>query len=93
MVQKPKYGFESGFMALDVAALQHVYELMKNSEAKIIYIICQIKTLRNLWQCIWDTGGIDEISAKNLQVGCEINLNEASLLALMQEVIYLFGRD
>ena len=76
----PKYGFEAGFMALDIAALQHVYGANEDfKSSNNTYLLSDDNVVGTYWECIWDTDGVDTISAQNLEIGCVINLKSASL--------------
>lgn len=60
------YGFQSTFMALDVLALQAIYGANESfASGDDTYLMPASKKVGVGYACIWDTGGIDTISASS----------------------------
>ncbi|WP_170760418.1 M10 family metallopeptidase [Ruegeria lacuscaerulensis] len=73
------YGDAAGPMALDIAALQAIYGTRSNNTGNDTYKIDGTNGPGTYWSAIWDTGGIDTISAKDVNLDVQINLNDADL--------------
>lgn len=73
------YGQAAGPMALDIAALQHIYGTVAHATGNNIYQIKGVNGVGTFWQAIWDTGGNDSISAVGVWRNVYINLNDADL--------------
>jgi serralysin len=74
------FGWQSGPMAFDIAALQILYGAnMTYNTGNDTYVLPSGTQTFTAWSCIWDAGGIDTISAANLAGNCVFNLNDAPL--------------
>jgi hypothetical protein len=74
------YGSEGTPMALDIAAIQHIYGAnMDFRTGADIYPLVSANAPGAYWSCIWDSGGKDTISAQGVSTACTINLNAAPL--------------
>lgn len=74
------YGWQATPMALDIAAIQAIYGANMNYQSGANgYSLPQANAVGTYWSCIWDTGGIDEITNANSLSSCVINLNAAPL--------------
>jgi hypothetical protein len=69
-----RYGYVKSWMSYDIEALQYLYGKTKNPVVNNIYYIT-----KNKWICINDSRGKNTISAKKLNKGAVINLNNANL--------------
>jgi len=75
------YGWDGTPMALDIAALQETYGPNTTyASGNDVYILPEVNASGTFFSSIWDTGGVDRISAADFVVSVEINLNDASLL-------------
>jgi Ca2+-binding RTX toxin-like protein len=75
------YGWQGTPMAFDIAALQALYGANTTYNAgDEVYQLPGTNGVGTFWSCIWDAGGIDEISATGAIAACTINLNEAPLV-------------
>ena len=74
------YGYQATPMALDIAAIQAIYGANMNVKTGDSgYSLRGSNGKGTYWECIWDTGGVDEIEyggSKN----CRIDLREAPLV-------------
>jgi Ca2+-binding RTX toxin-like protein len=78
----PSYGFQGTPMAFDIAALQALYGANTTyNTGDNVYLLPGKNASGTFWSCIWDAGGIDEISAAGLTGAVTINLNDATLQA------------
>lgn len=57
----PKYGWEAGPMALDIAALQDKYGLVARNSGNTTYTLPSSNKTGTAFKTIWDSGGIDTI--------------------------------
>ena len=74
------YGFMNTLGPIDIAAIQAVYGVNKNYNAKDnIYKLTNENTLYAGWNAIYDTGGIDEINAEDAVSNVLINLKSSDL--------------
>ena len=74
------YGWQSGLMALDIAALQRLYGAnMSAATGDNTYTLPTANASGTYWSCIWDAAGNDTISNAGSSKGCTINLNDAPL--------------
>jgi len=74
------YGWQGTPMAFDIAALQAIYGAnMTYHTGADTYVLPQVNGSGTFWSCIWDAGGIDEISAAGTAGASTINLNDAPL--------------
>lgn len=75
----PGFGWEGTPMALDIAALQHLYGAnMSYHTGDDVYTLPILNQAGTYYSCIWDAGGIDAINAGGSE-NCVINLNAATL--------------
>ena len=72
------FGSETGPMALDIAALQHLYGAAQNRPGNTTYVLDDGNGAGTGWHAIWDTGGIDTI-VHDGTAGATINLRMAGL--------------
>src|SRR5262249_24909978 len=76
------YGYQGTAMAFDIAALQYLYGAnMTYNSGDQLYALPTANGAGTFWSCIWDAGGVDEISGAAGTGNCTINLNAASLQA------------
>ncbi len=74
------FGFEGTPMALDIAALQHLYGAnMTYRTGNDTYRLPQADKVGTFWSSIWDAGGIDTISNEGSNQAATINLQAAPL--------------
>ncbi|SFM02090.1 M10 family metallopeptidase [Methylorubrum salsuginis] len=74
------FGFEGTPMALDIAALQHLYGAnMTYRTGNDTYRLPQADKVGTFWSSIWDAGGIDTISNEGSNRAATINLQAAPL--------------
>lgn len=74
------YGFMNTLGPIDIAAIQAVYGVNENYNAKDnIYKLTNENTLYAAWNTIYDTGGIDEINAEDAVSNVLINLKSSDL--------------
>jgi len=66
-------------MALDIAALQAIYGTQQHNTENDVYKIKGSNKVGTAWTSIWDTGGIDTLSAAGVGRSVTINLNDADL--------------
>lgn len=75
------YGYQLTPMALDIAAIQAIYGANTTAAGgNNTYLLPKANVSGTGWSCIWDTGGIDTISAAGTTAACVINLNAATLV-------------
>lgn len=75
----PGFGWEATPMALDIAALQHLYGAnMSYRTGDDTYTLPGLNTAGTFYSAIWDAGGNDRIEAGS-SGDCVINLNAATL--------------
>jgi serralysin len=75
----PGFGWEGSPMALDIAALQHLYGVNTTYHTgDDVYTLPALNQAGTFYSCIWDAGGTDAIVAGGA-VDCVINLNAATL--------------
>ena len=73
-------GFLLGPGALDIAALQWIYGTnTKTNKDNSTYVLPAKNKKGTGWSCIWDTGGIDLISARRARTNSTIDLRPATL--------------
>ncbi|MBM6594608.1 M10 family metallopeptidase [Microvirga pudoricolor] len=74
------YGLQTGLGAFDIAAMQKLYG-PNNETAKgdDVYVLPHLNASGTGWTCIWDTGGIDTISASKSKSPVTIDLRAATL--------------
>ena len=76
-----EYGNAATPMAFDIAALQEIYGINDDYKSgDTIYTLPFSSETGSYWSCIWDTGGVDTISAQGCEDNVVIDLMEASLL-------------
>lgn len=74
------YGYQGTPMALDIAAIQHLYGAnMSHNTGDDSYTLATVNASGTFYSCIWDAGGADTISAASATVSATINLNDAPL--------------
>ncbi|MGB3316362.1 MAG: M10 family metallopeptidase C-terminal domain-containing protein, partial [Albidovulum sp.] len=74
------YGWQATPMALDIAAIQAIYGANMNVKTGDTgYSLRGSNGKGTYWECIWDTGGIDEIKYGGSK-DCRIDLREAPLV-------------
>nr|WP_246728452.1 calcium-binding protein [Microvirga terricola] len=74
------YGAQGGLGALDIAALQALYGAnTTTAQGDDVYELPNANQAGTGWRCIWDTGGIDAISAAASQTDVIIDLRAATL--------------
>ena len=71
------YGQISTPMAMDIATIQHIYGANTTYQSGNT----TWSLLTDRYECIWDAGGSDEISARGLSGNVTINLNEGTYLS------------
>lgn len=75
------WGWVATPMAFDIAAIQLIYGAnMSYHAGDDVYVLPTIAGAGTYWQCIWDGGGTDTLSALNATVGTTVDLRPASLL-------------
>ncbi len=75
------FGWQATPMALDIAAVQAIYGPNSNvATTDDIYALPTVNEKGTGWRSIWDTGGIDTISAVGAKASAYIALNAASLI-------------
>ena len=75
------YGYQGTLMAFDIAALQELYGANSSyNTGDDIYLLPTLNHAGTFWSCIWDAGGVDAISNVGSNIGCSINLNDATLV-------------
>ena len=72
-------GGQGGLGALDIAALQALYGSGANNTGSNVYNLPTINDTGTGWQAIWDTSGIDYISAAGSALNAVIDLRDAPL--------------
>ncbi|MGH6928016.1 MAG: M10 family metallopeptidase C-terminal domain-containing protein, partial [Dongiaceae bacterium] len=76
----PNHGCQGTPMAFDIAALQALYGANTTyANGDDTYTLPGLNQSGTFWSCIWDAGGIDEISGDTLSGACKINQNDATL--------------
>ena len=74
------WGFVSGPMAFDIAAVQHLYGAnLTHNTGNDTYYLPTVNGMGTYWSCIWDAGGTDTISGEGATNAVTIDLNNASL--------------
>ena len=74
------YGYQATPMALDIAAIQAIYGANMNVKTGDSgYSLRGSNSKGTYWECIWDTGGVDEIKYGGSK-DCRIDLREAPLV-------------
>jgi serralysin len=74
------YGYMSSLGPIDIAALQSVYGKNENfNKTNTIYKLPQSSGKEIAWESIYDTGGIDTLSAQNATNNTVINLNSSNI--------------
>ena len=82
-----EYGNAATPMAFDIAALHEIYGANNNyNSGDNTYKLPFSSEVDFYWSCIWDTGGVDTISADGCAYDVVIDLTEASLLPEWEEV-------
>ena len=57
-----QYGYQSGPMAFDIAAIQYLYGANTTAHGSDdVYVLPGVNAVGTSWSCLWDTGGTDEI--------------------------------
>jgi serralysin len=74
------YGNSLTPMALDIAALQEIYGTKAHKTGSDTYVLPKANVAGIGWSCIWDTGGIDKISAGSSSTSATIDLRAAPLV-------------
>lgn len=75
------YGAQATPMALDIALLQQRYGAnLSTNTGDTTYTMPVVNAGGTLFQCIWDAGGVDTLSAGVTTLAATINLNAATLL-------------
>ncbi|WP_282027426.1 M10 family metallopeptidase C-terminal domain-containing protein [Ruegeria faecimaris] len=74
-----KAGGTASPMALDIAALQAIYGTTDHNTDDNVYKIKGKNGAGTFWTSIWDTDGVDTISANGVKRSVTINLNDADL--------------
>jgi len=75
------WGYQMGPMAFDIAAMQVLYGANQHfQEGNNTYQLPQSNTTGTGWYCIWDTDGLDAISAGSTTRACTIDLRAATLV-------------
>jgi len=75
------YGGQAGPMALDIAALQDKYGAVAANTGNTVYSLPILDiTASAYYRAIWDTGGVDTISASSALDAAVIDLRPATLL-------------
>ncbi len=75
------FGWQASAMALDIAAIQAIYGANTTTAAgDTVYSLPAANDVGAAWNCIWDTGGIDTISAATATAGSLIYLCDATLV-------------
>jgi Ca2+-binding RTX toxin-like protein len=103
--QSLAYGFSATMMALDVAALQHMYGSNANHTGNTTYTLTDPETVAldldgsdgtvsigRAFYGIWDTGGTDQIVYSGVN-HVMINLNEATLVQTQDAELALIEAD
>ncbi|MGF1516101.1 MAG: M10 family metallopeptidase [Elainellaceae cyanobacterium] len=76
-----EYGYQGTPMALDIAAIQHLYGAnMAYNTGNDTYVLPTDNASGTFYSSIWDAGGYDAISAATAAADATINLNEAPLV-------------
>jgi hypothetical protein len=74
------YGLPATPMALDIAAIQYLYGPNTTyHNGSDTYLLPEVNESGTVWQCIWDTGGLDTI-LYNGKLNTTIDLRPASLV-------------
>ncbi len=74
------FGWQATPMALDVAAIQHMYGANTTFHTgNDSYVLPSSNGAGTYWSCLWDCGGADLISNAGSKTDCTINLNAAPL--------------
>lgn len=74
------YGYQGGPMTLDIAAIQSLYGAnLTYNNGNDVYELPIANAPNTYYMAIWDTGGIDTISAVGAIAPVTINLNDAPL--------------
>ncbi|MEM9217656.1 MAG: M10 family metallopeptidase [Cyanobacteria bacterium P01_F01_bin.150] len=75
------YGNQGTPMALDIAAIQHLYGANQSyNTGDNVYELPGSNQVGTYYSSIWDSGGTDTISAQGVTLNTIINLNEAPLV-------------
>lgn len=75
----PEYGWAGTPMAIDIAAMQHMYGANTTSHTgDDVYTLPSVNAAGTFYSCIWDAGGSDTIMAGSA-VDSTIDLREATL--------------
>lgn len=75
-----EYGTAATPMAFDIAAAQFLYGVRAANTDDTTYVIDTTNDVGTGWVGIWDTAGLDTISASNLTSAVTIDLREAPLV-------------
>ncbi|MBL1211114.1 M10 family metallopeptidase, partial [Geminocystis sp. GBBB08] len=74
------YGYQGTPMAFDIAAIQYLYGANTTSNSgNNTYFLPTVNQAGTMYSSLWDTGGIDKISANGATSAVTINLNDATL--------------
>lgn len=74
------FGHAAGPMSLDIAAAQFAYGAKAANTGDNTYLLPSQNILGTAWKTIWDTDGIDTLSAAGIITGVTIDLREATLV-------------
>lgn len=73
------YGWQSGPMAFDIAAVQYLYGANTTYQTgNNTYVLPDVNAPGTFWSCIWDAGGVDQIVYDGVS-DVTINLTAATL--------------
>jgi serralysin len=73
------FGTSAGLGAFDVAAIQALYGTRASHADADFYVLPSENERGTGWRALWDTGGVDAISAVGLEEDCVIDLRDAPL--------------
>ena len=85
-------GYLETLGAFDIASIQYLYgpNINQNTEDNTYFLN---ESELNGWQCIWDNGGTDTISAESALKSVSIDLRNATLQNIGGGVMYQVGKD
>lgn len=73
------FGAQGALGAFDIAALQAIYGAKANNTGNDVYALPLTQGPGTGWKAIWDTGGIDTITAAGSPMRVSIDLREATM--------------
>jgi hypothetical protein len=79
-VNSPAFGNAIGPMTLDIAAAQFAYGAKAANTGDNTYLLPTQNIVGTGWKAIWDTGGVDTLSAAGSSLDVTIDLREAPLV-------------